>query len=501
MPILISIICPSCGRTVKAERTAKLTCSECGNTFGFAELQKKRLIIDTRAEMKEMAVARDYFMNAEFSGALKHFRAALEHNKNSYSAQYLASLCEIYLKEGNDDFDEMTAIVEMIRSSLTVMAKNDAPAADKLAFIKAMLNEIKILINKRISRDDLFEADIDTFRTLTANDLSKLTDLFKIDREIIMLYSPDVAAALYEIAENAVKACYRAVQTVIVGEEIITPSDETYKHLSSLCNEYCFIAHSLDEKFDAKNYSPDFTQCNMLNDKVLSRFAKFDENNKQFAKRHLIGDIEEYNSILSECKLALKFTTLSCYRSMCSRQVDRHANLFYNGLELVYRLLLPRVVMNDEKKIEIYTGNFVDVVELCETLTKFVVDSYELSEEVGQSLHTFYERLYEIIDMHLAPVFDKLSKSLNKIKETKNDEFYITQKLLYDGACCCVPALAKYVDFSDGRDKMRERIVKICKLATEDFLLLSGFKIDELEQSNFYRPILQISSALLDEEE
>jgi len=497
----ISVICPCCDKTVAVERTAKITCPECGNTCGFAELQKKHAIVDTRAEAKELLTAREYFKNAEFTAAQKHFENVRAINKNSYSAQYFVSLCDIYLHETEDDFDVMKNIVEMLRSSLIVMSRSDADVADKLKFLTAMLSEIKIIVTQRLcTRDDLFENEIDTFRKLSISDLSSLLELFKIDRELIMSYSPEVKAALYNISECAVKVCYKAVQTVAVGEELLSPSDEEYKKLLSLCNEYCFLSHELNEQFDAMNYSPDFTQNNMLNDKVLSRFAKFDESNAN-AKKNTIGDINEYNNILAECEKALKFTYLSCYRSMCSKQVEQHSQLFFTGLQMLYRLLLPRIVINDKKQLEIHAGKFVDMVDHCDMLTRFIVDSYELDDAVGESLHEFYDKLYEIIDMYITPELDKIGKSMNKIKETRDNEYFIYQKLLFDGACCCVPALKKYVDFSDGRDKSREKLVRICKEATEDFLVLSDFKVEELEQSNFYRPILQISSAVLDEED
>ncbi len=495
-------ICPFCNKTITIERTPKVVCSECGSQIGFAELQKQRLFIDRRAEARELELARTSFKNAEFLNAYEHFQKALDANKNSYSAQYFVSLCDIYLHETDKDFDVMTAVVDMIRTALNAIARNNAAVADKLLFVSAMLNETKIIITRTLSeRGDLFDADIAEFRKRSIADLTELTELFKLDGELIMSFSPDVRASLMEIIDCALKTSYKAVQTVVVGEELHAPSEDDYKKLLKLSNDYCFFAHSLDPKFDAKNYSPDFTQNNMFIDRVFDRFQKFDEINKPYAKKHIVGDIAEYDSILAECEKALKFTYLNCYRSMCSRQNEQHAHLFIDGIKMVFRLLLPRVVINDKKKPELRMGKFVDIVDWCDILTRFLVDSYGLSDYVAEMLHKFYEDLYDIVDMYIVPEIDKTVKMLGWLKGTVGEENNLCQKFLFDAACCCAPALKKYVDFSTGRDKTREKLVKVCKTVSEDFLLFGGMKIDAIEQSNVYRPITQISNALLDEEE
>lgn len=494
-------ICPYCSKTIEVERIAKVVCPECGSQIGFSEFQRKDLFINTRAEEKELALAKAAFRNSDYFGASEHFAKMLDANKNSHAAKYFLSLCDIYLHESDADFDVMTNVIKMIREALIAISRNNTPVDKKQVFIIAMLNETKIIITRRLlGRDELFETDIAAYRKQSIEDLNKLTELFTIDRELIMAFLPEVKAALMEIADCAIKVSYKSVQTVIIGEDLYSPSEEEYKKLLTISNNYCFFAHSLDPAFDAKNYSPDFSRNNMFTDKVFARFDKFDEENKHNAKKHVISDIEEYDSILTECERALRFTYLNCYRSMCSRQTEQHAHLFIDGIKLVCKLLTPRVVMTD-KKIEVRMGKFVEIVEWCDMLTRFLVDSYEYSDYVAQMLHDYYENLYEIVNMYFVPEFDKTVKMLNRLKEMPGTENNLCQKFLFDAACCCAPALKKYVDFSTGRDKTREKLVKVCKTASEDFLLFGGMAIDNIEQSNIYRPIMQISNALLEEEE
>ena len=500
MPVLA--ICPHCYKTINVERTAKLACPDCGEEFGFAELQKNKLLVDPRVEARELSSAKNHFVNADFAGAYGHFKKALAANLNSYTAQYFVALCDIYLHETNKSFDVMNGIVSMTRNALTVMSRSNAPVADKLTFIKAMLSDVKIIVTRRLaSRDKLFDSDIEAYRKVSIADLEKLLELFKIDRELIMSFAPEVTAALVELVECAVKTCYKAVQTVEKDGELFSPNDEIYKKLLSLCNDYCFFGHSLDSKFDGNNFSPDFKPNYAFNEKVLARMDKFDEANKPYEKKRLIGFISEYENMLADCETALRFTYLNCYRSMCSRQNKQHAKLFFDGLKLVYRLLFPRVVMNDKKLVEVRFGKFVDIVDWCDILTRFLVDSYEIDNSIADRLHDFYEKLYEIIDMYVVPDIERIEKAHKKLQNARDAELEIYRKVLFDAACCCAPALKKYVDFSVGKDKTRAKIVKVCKMASEDFLMLSEFKIGEIEQSNFYRPILQISTALLDEEQ
>lgn len=501
MPVLA--ICPHCSKTIIVERVPKVSCSDCGSTFNFVELQKNKLIIDARTEAAEIASAKGYFVNADYVTAREHFQKALDANKNSYSAQYFVLLCDIYLHEDVPGFDVMGSVVEMIRKSALTLSHTTVAVADKLKFIVAMLAETKGIIMRRLTaRNSLFEKDIDEYRKVSIADLGKLTDLFKIDRELIMSFSPEVASALVELADCAIKICYKAVQTVLKDDELYSPSDADYKQLTTLCNDFCFFGHTYDKTFETREYSPDFSPNYKYNDKVLGMLKKFDAVNKAVTqKKNVIGDIDEYEDILRMCDKALKFTYMNCYKSMCSRQVRRHAKLFFDGFELLYRLMLPRVIAADKKRVEIRTPKFVDLVDYCDILTRFLVDAYELNDGIGISLHEYYEKLAGIVTTYYIPEFDRLDKSINKIKEIKNDEYYAYQKLLFDCACCCIPALGKYVDFSAETDKTRNKLVKICKRATEDFLLLSEFRIDEIEQSNFYRPILQISTAVADEVE
>ncbi len=498
MPVLA--ICPYCSKTIKIERIPRVSCTDCGTEFGFAELQRKHLLVDSRTEAAELVTAKEFFTNGEFISASEHYKRALAANKNSYTAQYFVLLCDIYMHEadngitGDNEYDAMTAIVNMVKQSLIVLSHANITVADKLTFIHAMLAETKVIITRRLtSRSDLFDNDIEKYRKVSIDDLTKLLDLFKIDRELIMSFSPEVSITLTEIVDCAIKTCYKAVQTVAVGEDIISPNDDDYRRISALCNELCFFGNSFSLDFNGSSYSPDFSQNYMLNEKVLSRFAKFDDADKLNAKKLLVGDIAEYNSILEECVKALKFTYLNCYRSLCSRQVAQHAQLFYNGFDLLYRLLMPRVVPVDKKQYEVHVPKFADIADWCDILTRFLVDAYELDEVVGKSLHEFYERLLQIVTEYVIPEMEKFSKF-----KTEADRLAF-QKAVFNCACCCAPALHKYVDFSAEADKTRNKLVKICKGATEGFLLHSGLSINEIEQSNFFRPILQISTAVMDE--
>lgn len=496
------VICPACGKTISVERVPKITCSECGHSFGYAELQKKRLIIDTAAESAAVEKASNAFRNGEYLNAAQHFARALEINPNSYSAQYFVSLCDIYLHEDDGKYDVMEKAVKLLSDVLGTLKRSNAEIGQKLRFVVAMLDEVKIIIMRVLTgRENLFENNIAEYRKQSVADLTTLLELFKTDRETIMSYSPDVCRSLMEIADCAIKTCYKTVQAVAIGEEIYSPSDAIYKKVSSLCNDYCFFAHELDPAFNAKDYAPDFTQNYMFNEKVLSRFAEFDEANKLNAKKYIVGDGSEYEDILAEALKALNFTYLDCYRSMCSRQIKQHERLFYGGLEMVYRLLLPYVVISENKQPEIRAPKYNDIADRCDILTRFLVDSYELDELVGKSLREFYEKLYGVVNMYYVPEIDKLSKIVNKLKGFKSEEYYVYQQLLFDCACCCAPALRKYVDFSAEQDKNREKLVKICKTATEDFFLFCDIPVAEIEQSNFFRPILQISMGVMQEEE
>ncbi|MCM1367391.1 MAG: hypothetical protein NC184_01075 [Roseburia sp.] len=467
----------------------------------YTDISRKKLLVDTGLEVSEIKLAKDLFVNTDFLGAAEHFKKALEANKNSYLSQYFASLCEIYLKESNQNFDVMERVIYTVKSSLTLMSRANVTVDDKLAFIIAMLAEIKIIVINRLnSYDDIYETDVVTYRKKAIADLQKLMELFKIDGELLMTFSPTITGYLMEIIDCAIKVCYKAVQTVAIGGELYLPTNLEYKQLVMLCNDYCFFAQSFDPQFNARNYVPDFAQNTMLNEKVLSRFEEFDESNKANAKKFLIGDITEYNEILEECKKAITFTYRSCYRSMCSRHCDQHLHLLVDGLNLLYRILMPRAVMVDKKHVMLQIGNFSDIVDWCNTLTNIIFDLKNYDENSDRSLQEFYAKVLDIVEMYFMPEFEKSAKLVNKMQATRGDDFKYYEKLLYTSACCCMPALKTYVSYTaPGKDKSRAKLVKLCKMICEEFLLLWGYKIDDLEQSNFYRPILDLYNAVLEE--
>lgn len=469
--------------------------------MSFTELQKQKSIIDTGLEAKEFAAGKDYFVNTEFLGASTHFKKALAANKNSYLSQYFASLCDIYLNEGNAGYGIMEHAVETIKSSLILMSRSNIGVTDKLNFITAILVEMRIIIISCIkSRNDLYDVNISEYRKKTIADLRQLLPLFEIDSELIMMYTPAIANVLTEIADCAIAACHKAVQTVAVGIDIFAPSDYEYKQILSLCNSYCFFATSLCPDYDAKKYVPDFTQNNLLNDKVMSRFAKFDEQNKANAKKYIIGDIDEYDDISAECEKAVFFTEQNCFRAMCDVNYSKRATLLSDGLHMICRLLTPRVTVTDKKKVSIKVyDKFSDIVDKCASLSRFLNGAAETDVPAEEIQRAYYAKLLSVVDMYFYAEYNKYTKFVNKLKETRGEDYKFYEKFLFDVACCCVPAFKSFVAFSRDKDKNRGKLVKIAKQACEEFLMLWDYRIDNIDQSGVYRPILDIYNAVLKE--
>ncbi len=492
------VICPSCKKTVVFDEAN--SCSECGQPLDIAQIKKLSLTIDRAVEAREFAAGKDYFINTEFLSASEHFKKALDANKNSYLSQYFILICDIYLKESSGDCDVMARVMKAISEPLELMQRANVTVNDRLNFISAILAETKIIIIKRLnSHDELFDLDISKYRKNILGELQTLLALFKIDGELLMTYSPSVRSALLEIADTAIALCHKAVQTVAVGEELYSPSDYEYNRFVSLNNDYCFFASSLEPEYDVKKYTPDLTQNNLLNDKVLSRFIKFDAKNKSNAKKHIIGDIDEYNDILEECEKALTFTYRSCFMSLCDAQFPKRKQLLKEGLMFLYRLLTPRIFINDKKRPEMQVSKFVDISERCVTLTK-ILGEVDVSDTYARdSLRSFYERICDIMDIYFVDEFSHYTKIVNKLKETKSDDFERYERFLYDSACAAAPALVEYTSFNAYKDKSRMKLVKYCKQAAEEFLMLRDYHIDEIDQSNIYRPILDIYSAVMKE--
>lgn len=497
---MLPAICPFCLKSIGIDNQQKPVCPDCGQPLDMSELKKKGFIVDSAREIAEFNLAKDYFVNTEFMSALDHFKKALDSNRNSYLSDYFIRLCDIYLNESISGFDIMKHAVDTVRAPLELCARANVGATDRLKFIVAMVNEVKIIILNRLrSGDELFETDINSYRREKIADLNTLRELFAIDREALMSFSPDVSSVMFEIADCAVALCHKAVQTVSVGEEICFPSESQYKTLNSLFNDFSFFAASYVADYDAKKYTPDFTQNDLLDEKVKSRFSKYDAKNKSNAKKYLYCDIEEYNDILVECDKALSLTYHNCFRSMCDPMLEKRGELLKEGLRFLYRTLTPRVVVNDKKKAELHIDKFVFLRDKLDMFAKFLNAADKFDKYAATSLRAFYAQLYDILDIYFVTELDKYTKFVNKLKENKGEEYVHYENLLFDAACCCACALKTFVPFDGGNDKMRQRLVKMCKRATDEFLLLRDYNLSELEQSNKFRPILDISAAVLEE--
>ncbi len=492
-------ICPFCLKTVGIEQKRPV-CPECGHTLDFGALEKNGDLIDAALEAKEFSLAKGYFTNTEFLSASEHFKKARAANRNSYLSEYFIKLCDIYLNDGTGDFDVMEKAVDAVRSSLELAVRAGVSISDRLNFVTAMLTEIKIIITNRLrGGDELFEDDVREYRRIKISDLEKLVGLFKIDGELMMTYSPNIKAVLVEIGDCAVALCHKAVQTVAVGEDIVAPTEAQYKRLKALCNDYCFFTTSLASDYDVNKYVPDFTQNDLLVEKVESRFAKYDVKNKSNAKKYITGDVKEYESILAECDKAIEFTYINCFRSLCDARFDKRNQMLTVGIKLLLRSLTPRVTVTDKKRIEIKVGKFVDNFDKYNMLNKFMTAADKSGGNAAELLKAFYSQLRNIMDMYFTTEFNRYTKSVNKLKEKRDDDFAYYERFLFDVACGCAVALDAYVPHNRQKDKNKAQIVKFCKQACDEFMLLRDYNVDMLEQSNIYRPILDIYNVILEE--
>ncbi len=494
-------ICPFCLKTISIEQNTNCICPNCGQTLVYEDIKARDMLVDSGEESREFLIAKDYFANTEFLSAAMHFKRALDANKNSYLSKYFLQICDIYLNESSPDFDLMKHAVDTIKTSTALLVRSGVSIKDKLDFISAALDEVKIIIlNCLRSNEKFYESDIKTYRRRVISDLKSLVGLFQLDSEALMTYSPNVAASLLEIADFAIATCHKAVQSVAIGDSIFSPLDDEYKQLSSLNGDYCFFATTFSHDYDTEKYQPDYTQNFLLNDKVRSRFENFEEKNRINEKRHIIADIDIYNDILGECDKAVNFAYMNCFKTFGDKKYPKRVELIKDATRLLCRSLFPRYIINAKKNIELDYGKFVIVSEQLSMLNKFLTE-LDGTPFAQSALRSFYLGVYTVLSSHFYSLFDYFTKLVNKLKLTLDDDYNYYSRFLFNTACCTACALSEYVPYNSGKDKVRAKLVKICKQVCEEFLLMRDYKIDEIDGSNIYRPILDIYNAVLKENE
>ncbi len=496
------VICPFCAKTVYIEENLSggYSCPHCSQALGFKFLQENDYIIDIKSADEEYVLGEQYFLNTDFRAAGEHFAKVLKYNRNNYLAEYYTRLCAIYENENRPDYNVPAAIVEAVSSSIQKLDLSQVNVKTKIDFIYAMLNQVYIILSSHFNKiyDDYEKTEKwSELREKALNIATTVKGITLIHKEMLMAFDANIAKSLVSIVDLSICACQKVVVPHLNDDKLDLPTDEQCDEAKRLYSAFYYFATSLDKSYVFSSYKPDYTANLLFNESVSSEISRYDEANKH-NKRKFLSEVKGIESLRKSCLIAIEFSYYSCFKSLQASKSDNARNaLMSEAIRFSLETLLPRVSIGEDKKVRISVRRFSKAREICKYLNDFLSDYSEINRRiVAEYMNRFYKQVYEMIKLYFSLVYNSYNKFVNKLKAAQNKEFDYYRGFLYQVASSCALALTDCVSFSQHSLGDRVKLLRLGKQVTEEFLLLSDYKLDELERSTHYSDILDIFNAL-----
>lgn len=498
-------ICPFCKKSIYVEENLSggYSCPLCGIALGLPYLMENNLIVNMPEAREEYNLAQEYFQNTDFREANKHFQQVIFLNKNDYLAEYYKNLCDIYENELKDDFNLPQSITNSFKISIEKLSFSQVKIADKMNFLSTSLTQLHILLSNHFNKicEKFEKTELwDELRESSLNIAVNLNELILIDKELLMTYDVNISKALINISDLAICGCQKIVQPHLQNKHLNLPTDYEYNKAKTLYNNFYYYAISLDPNYNFNNYKPDYNTNLLYNENVISELNKYNIENKNNEKKYLSTIGTQLDTVVNECKMAIKYSYNTCFKGLYLQKNEQSRIALINeSIAFCFETIKPRISIANEKKVDILVMKVSALEELTKYLNAFLFDFSEYSKHLTNDyLNKFYDEILEMVKLYFSIVYNSYNKFVNKLKELQNNEFRYYKNFLYQIVCCSSLALKEVVEYDQHKLNDRIKLLKLGKQVAEEFLLLTDYKIEELEQSNKYSDILHIFNALDD---
>lgn len=494
-----SAICPFCRRTIVIEENLSggYACPSCGQALGLQYLKDNKLIIDVYAERDEYLAAMDYFYNTDFREALRHFEKVLAININNYRAEYYMRLCRIYEAESDRNFDTAKSIMDAVKYCVEKMKLSVGSVIEKTDFLRSMLNEVYIILLNKFNRESEYFQDKTQWqnvRNFFIDFASNVNVIVLYDKEELMAFDKDIAKHLVNICDLGISACQKVVEPHILDNKYVdVPTEFEYSKVKSLHHNFDFFATSIDAKYSFENYRPSYDANLLYNESVITLLNKYNEDNRKNYKKYLSNSGRQLDTVVFDCQLAVKYSYYTCFKGLVKPLNEKHIAVVNESIAFGFEALKPRISISENKHVSIGVKNFAKASEVAFYLNAFIADFSQYNKRLAaEYVNRFYEELYQMIKLYYSIVYSSHNKFINKLKDLQNSEFRYYKNFLYEVTCCCSLALKQIIDYDQHKLATRLKILKLGKEVTEEFLLLSDYRLKEIENSDRYRDILDV---------
>lgn len=493
-------ICPICGKSIFIGESSdnQAVCSVCGQALDLSALRDKGDVIDVEAVAEEYKRAWDCFTNSDFKEAEIRFRKVLTYNRNHYLADYYAAVCEIYENEDKPEYNVPARLCGAIVGSADKLELCRVGIQARIDFLRAVFGQTHIILSAHLSRiyENFEKTEMwDIVRDKCLDIAAGVYGIANIDKERLAVFDPEISRLLVRIADLAVCACRKTVQPHIYAQaKLDLPTDYQYEKAESYYRLLTYFISSLDSAYESA-YKPDYTANLLFNESVTQKLDAYEKQNRERRKKHMSAVGGAWETFCKDAELAVKYSYHTCFKALIGSTKDTEQAALSDAAVLFgFALLLPRFYTDSEKKVLANVLPQEKTKDLAFCLNRFLSEiAKENAKRAESYANDFFRRIYDATRYHFTSVMNAYEKSLDKLKESQNSEYRYLKNFLHGIIHCCALGGSEIV--SAGAASERIRLLKLGKQATEEFLLLNDYKVEELEQSVKYSDVLDLYNA------
>jgi len=500
-------ICPHCLKniTLESEVFDAYNCPLCEGSLTMELLRMKESMIDMEEANMSFETGKQYFDNTDFREAQIHFKKSLKFNANHYLSFYYAGICDIYENEKNPEYDRVLNMMRILKYSFLKLDSAQVDMQYKIPFVLAALREVNTLLVAEFQKIDAeFERQnaSRTMRHLMMLLAKHVNSFLTLDKEFLLTFNEDVAIATLQFADLAILACIKSTQTRGISETIIcVPQDEDFDSANKIFSSLLYFAQNLDPNYSIERHRPDFAK---ILEYTIEAEVQIDKYNAARGTKDRAVFISVKGQVLNylkeQCKAAMLYTYNVLFKNLyVKKKCPQRLQMLNQGIHFCYELLYPRISITGLRKVSFSAPKYTFVQEIAPYLDAFLQELYVINKKAAiNSIENFYREVFEMTRMYYDTVTKQLSNSMNHLKLFKSKDYFYYSEFLTSIVFTASLALIEQIEFMPGKSKNRMVILKLGKLAAEEFLLLHDYKIIELEKNPIYAEIIKIYNSMMD---
>lgn len=489
-------ICEKCGKTLELkDGVNRLICPVCSNEYNPSELIESKKTIDKAEESHEYGLASELYERLEYRDAAMYFERVIKLNRNNYYAHYYLAICNIL--SGRTYMSTGELISEMVLNSFYALYRSNASGEAKESFQFSVVNQAAAFVKDILKRlDESFNAKAANYRQ---NGLFLAKNIRKMFSADFSDCSANIKSILVDLISSMLKLISRSVEPQIDNGRVEMATAEDFSLARSLGTSFYNYALSFDEFYSPGDVNNVMERTFRMNNLLYGKIFELKKGSpKRFAQ--VSGEDDEV-SMFSEKMNALKISYCTCFKGI-GIPVDEHKKklLVEQTYEIMLSSLNPRIVINNSGDAEIKTLTFDSLRIISSYLTDFINEMAKYSEyKLNSSLDNFYRNLYANVFNYYSIMYSNYNRLGDIIRRQKSKELYYLRSFFY--SILCVSALATYdfISYNKHNLEYRKKLLKMGVDASEAFLYLYNYNLENVEKSIHYRDFYSLANTVENE--